>query len=56
MNRLRGALRAMSPAIERVGLPSPREFLARYWSTGTPVIFTDVVPRWPAFSRWSPAF
>lgn len=55
VNRLRGALRAMSPAIERVGLPSPGEFLARYWSTGTPVIVTDVVPRWPAFSRWSPA-
>ncbi|PCC70214.1 Cupin-like domain-containing protein [Nannocystis exedens] len=55
VNRLRRALRATSPAIERRALPSPGEFLARYWATGTPVIFTDVVPRWPAFSRWSPA-
>ncbi|WAS93245.1 cupin-like domain-containing protein [Nannocystis punicea] len=53
--RLRRALRATSPSIERRALPSPQEFLKSYWATGTPAIFTDVVPRWPAFSRWSPA-
>ncbi|MCA9637063.1 MAG: cupin-like domain-containing protein, partial [Myxococcales bacterium] len=31
------------------------EFFERYWATSTPVILSDLVPRWPAFGRWSPA-
>ncbi|MDC0722062.1 cupin-like domain-containing protein [Nannocystis bainbridge] len=55
VNRLRRTLRAAAPQIERRPAPSPSEFLRNYWATGTPVILNDVVPRWPAFSRWSPA-
>lgn len=51
--RLRGALRQFGPrTLERRTLPSADEFLARYYATGTPAIFTDIVPRWPAFARW----
>lgn len=47
---------------ERVGLtsierrcdPDPGELFDRYWATGTPFVATDVVPRWPAFGRWTP--
>ena len=49
---------------QRLGDPSsevPRRdcvdretFLRRYVATNTPVIFTDLVPRWPGFKRWSP--
>lgn len=54
--RLRQALRRVgAPQLERRTLPSPQEFAARYYATGTPVIFTDVVPGWPAFTRWGPA-
>lgn len=53
--RLRAALRALGPrSLERRALPAADEFLARYYATGTPAIFTDVVPRWPAYARWSP--
>lgn len=55
--RLRRTLRRLGPrTIERRSLPEADEFVARYYATGTPVIFTDLVPRWPAFSgaRWSP--
>jgi hypothetical protein len=47
-----------------VALPHPTEvprepwpgrdaFFERYWAPGAPVIFTDVVTRWPAMERWS---
>ena len=55
MLRLRRAHR-LAPgitAIERRPLPEVAEFLDRYWAPGVPVIFTDLVPRWPAFARWS---
>jgi hypothetical protein len=46
--------RAHRPAdIERRALPGVDEFHARYWATSTPAIFTDLVPRWPAFTRWT---
>lgn len=41
--------------ISRRPLPEVAEFLERYWAPGVPAIFTDVVPRWPAFGRWSMA-
>lgn len=54
---LRQALRWIGPRrLERRGLPTPEEFVARYYSAGVPVIFTDVVPRWPAFGRWGPGY
>ena len=46
---------ALPLAIERRSTPPADEFHARYYATNTPVIFTDLVPRWPAFTRWSAA-
>lgn len=40
-------------AVPRIPAPAADEFFSRYWSTSTPAIFTDIVPRWRA--RWSPA-
>ena len=39
--------------IERRALPGRAEFERRYQAQSQPVIFTDVVPRWPAHSRWT---
>lgn len=52
--RLRRSL-AAPPQIVRRSTPPADEFHAHYFTTNTPVIFTDLVPRWPAFTRWSPA-
>lgn len=53
--RLRAELRRLAPPrLERRALPPPDAFLANHYTTGTPAIFTDVVPGWPAFGRWSP--
>jgi ribosomal protein L16 Arg81 hydroxylase len=53
--RLRRTLQALrGPEIERRNVPGPDEFLRHYYSTGTPVVFTDIVPHWPAYRRWSP--
>lgn len=53
--RLRRALQALrGPELERRSVPGPEEFLRHYYSTGTPVVFTDIVPHWPAYHRWSP--
>lgn len=52
--RLRRALRA--PEVERRTTPDAAEFFARYWSTNTPAVFTDLVPAWPAFNNWTPAW
>lgn len=55
--RLRRDHRRAQPfAIERRGLPEVDEFLARHWVPGVPVVITDLVTRWPAFERWSPAW
>jgi hypothetical protein len=57
MVRLRREHRALvfgpDHALERTELPAPDEFLARFFVPGIPAIFPDVVPRWPAFGRWS---
>jgi len=52
LHRTLHALRGLE--IERRTLPTADEFLRHYYSTCTPVIFTDLVPRWPAFTKWSP--
>lgn len=41
--------------IERRRLPPAEEFVARHWLPGVPVVLTDLVTRWPAFARWTPA-
>lgn len=56
--RLRREHRAAQPAgsteVARRRLPGVREFIAEHWVPGVPVVFTDLVTRWPAFGRWSP--
>lgn len=54
--RLRHSLAAALPLhIERITTPTANEFHTRWFTTNTPVILTDLVHRWPAFTRWSPA-
>lgn len=54
--RLRHTLAAeLPPHIDRIATPPADQFHARWFTTNTPVILTDLVPRWPAFTRWSPA-
>ncbi|MBL8602650.1 MAG: cupin-like domain-containing protein [Myxococcales bacterium] len=49
----RAQRRAAGHGIERVAGLSPEAFFARYYATLTPVVITDLVPRWAAFGRWS---
>ncbi len=58
VQRLRPALEAAAgrPGIERVEGLDPRTFFARYYATATPVVLTDLVPRWPAFGKWTPGY
>lgn len=54
-SRLRRELLALrGPAIDRRPLPPPELFLREYYATGTPLVITDLVTRWPAFTRWTP--
>lgn len=53
--RLRRDHRRGHEAIRRGPLPDIEEFKARHWLPGVPLVVTDLVTRWPAFSRWSPA-
>lgn len=59
MLRLRAEHRAAQAfghsTIERRPLPDPADFVARHWLPGVPVVLTDLVTRWPAFERWTPA-
>ena len=43
-------------SIARAPLPSADELRTRYLAPGVPVVFTDLVPRWPAFGKWTPAW
>lgn len=36
--------------------PDADALFAGPWASGTPVVFTDLVTRWPAFGRWTPSF
>jgi len=46
--------RARIETVERRTDPTPDELFAGPWASGTPFVITDLVPRWPAFTRWSP--
>jgi hypothetical protein len=39
--------------LARVPYPGRERFDELYWSTNTPVVFTDIVSRWPAMERWT---
>lgn len=39
-------------SVERRTAPAARELFERYWATGTPAIFTDIIPCWRA--QWTP--
>jgi len=58
VTRLRPALDTAvgRPAVERVAALEVPEFFARYYATATPVVLTDLVPAWPAFGLWTPAY
>ncbi|MCA9704704.1 MAG: cupin-like domain-containing protein [Myxococcales bacterium] len=58
MLRLRREHRALGvglATIERRPLPAVEDFVARYLVPGVPVVLTDLVTRWPALERWTPA-
>jgi hypothetical protein len=53
--RLRRSLLALrGPAIDRRPLLAPEVFLRDYYATGTPLVITDLVTRWPAFTLLDP--
>ncbi len=58
VNRLDGALAAAvgRPTIARRAGLSPAELFAQHYATCTPVVLTDLVPRWPAWGKWTPAY
>ena len=39
--------------IERVKNLSTEDFVTQYVNTGTPVIFTELIKDWPAYSKWT---
>lgn len=57
MVRLRGEHRDLfgRASIERRALPPAEDFVARHLLPGVPVVLTDLVTRWPALERWTPA-
>lgn len=56
MRRQLDAARAAPREVERRANLDADDFFERYYATNTPVVLTDVVTRWPAFGRWSPAW
>ncbi len=42
--------------VERVAGLDADAFFTRYYATSTPVVITDVVTRWRAYERWTPAY
>jgi hypothetical protein len=51
---LQAAHAAKPEDIERRTTPGSDELFDRYYATSTPVVFVDLVTRWPAFGKWSP--
>ena len=59
ISQVKCQLRKLSPqlnVIERREIVSREEFLAKYYSTNTPVILTNMMNDWPAFSSWCPEY
>jgi hypothetical protein len=56
---MREQMRALSGVpldVDRRSGVSRQEFLDRYYARNEPVLMTDVCDRWPARSRWNPAY
>jgi ribosomal protein L16 Arg81 hydroxylase len=56
---MREQMRALSDEpleIDRRTGVSQKEFLDRYYAQNQPVLMTDSCDRWPALSRWNPAY
>jgi hypothetical protein len=53
LDRARWAALPHPTEVPREPWPGRDAFFERYWAPGAPVIFTDVVTRWPAMERWS---
>lgn len=53
LDRARWAAQPRPTDVPREPWPGRDAFFERYWAPGVPVIFTDVVTRWPAITRWS---
>ncbi|MFO0709063.1 MAG: cupin-like domain-containing protein [Sandaracinus sp.] len=53
LDHARWAAQPSPTEVPRVAWPGLDAFYERYWAPGTPVIFTDLVTKWPAMERWS---
>lgn len=56
VTKLLDLLRRDAPSgtrLPRLPYPGAERFHEAYWSTNTPVVFTDLVSRWPAMERWT---
>jgi hypothetical protein len=53
LDHARWAARPAPTTIARIPWPGLDAFFERYWAPGNPVIFTDVVTKWPAMARWT---
>lgn len=53
---LQSSLAARPSAIERRATPSAEELFDRYLATSTPLVITDLVRCWPAFTQWRPEY
>lgn len=42
--------------VPRITTPEPDVFVDRYFASGTPVVLTDFMNRWPARTRWTPEY
>ena len=55
--KLRRAVGAASPqGVARVATPDANTLRAVFAAHATPVVFTDLVTRWPAFQKWTPSW
>lgn len=45
-----------SATVDRVATLTKEEFFNRYYTTNRPVVVTNAVDQWQAFSKWTPAY